>query len=180
MSDVLTISSVLKGVSPLITVAGLQTILAKRGLTGDEEYAALPEKDRDLAEGTAYYWLSNLPTSGGTSKVQDGGWAKSEGVDLLHLPKKFDIHDEDASYEFLKRYHYGENVDGKNELRFSYDYFKSDFPEEALLSRIEMFDEPVVKQILLEEFHRTFPENDGGYKAAMKRELKRQLAELEA
>lgn len=79
MSDVLTISSVLKGVSPLITVAGLQTILAKRGLTGDEEYAALSEKDRDLAEGTAYYWLSNLPTSGGTSKVQDGGWAKSEG-----------------------------------------------------------------------------------------------------
>lgn len=107
-------------------------------------------------------------------------WAKSEGGDLLHLPKKFDIKDEETSYEFLKRYHYGENVDGKNELRFSFDYFKSDFPEDVLLSRIELFDEPVVKQILLEEFHRTFPENDGGYKAARKRELERQLAELEA
>lgn len=107
-------------------------------------------------------------------------WAKSEGVDLLHLSKKFDIHDEETSYEFLKRYHYGENVDGKNELRFSFDYFKSDFPEDVLLSRIEMFDEPVVKQILLEEFHRTFPENDGGYKAVRIRELQRQLAELEA
>jgi len=107
-------------------------------------------------------------------------WAKTPGIDTLHLPERFDVKDEAASYDFLKRYHYWENVDGKNENRFSFEYFKKDFPEEGLLSRIEMFDEPVVKQILLEEFHRTFPESDGGYKAAKRRELERQLAELNA
>lgn len=107
-------------------------------------------------------------------------WAKTPGIDTLHLPEKFDVDDEDASFEFLKRYRYGENVDGKNENRFSFEHFKKDFPEEGLLSRIEMFDEPVVKQILLGVFHRTFPENDGGYKAAKRRELERQLAELKA
>lgn len=103
-------------------------------------------------------------------------WARMEGVDLLHLP--FDVEDEDASYSFLKRYQYIENVDGKNEKRFSFEHFKVDFSEESLLRKIEMFDEPVVKHILLEDFHRTFPENDGGYKAAKRRELERQLAEL--
>lgn len=33
----------------------------------------------DLAEGTAYYWLSNLPVGGSTEKVADGGWSHSEG-----------------------------------------------------------------------------------------------------
>lgn len=103
-------------------------------------------------------------------------WARMEGVDLLHLP--FDVEDEDASYGFLKRYQYIENVKGKNEKRFSFEHFKVDFSEESLLRKIEMFDEPVVKHVLLEDFHRTFPENDGGYKAAKRRELERQLAEL--
>ena len=103
-------------------------------------------------------------------------WARMEGVDLLHLP--FDVEDEDASYGFLKRYQYIENVKGKNEKRFSFEHFKVDFSEESLLRKIEMFDEPVVRHILLEDFHRTFPENDGGYKAAKRRELERQLAEL--
>lgn len=103
-------------------------------------------------------------------------WARMEGVDLLHLP--FDVEDEDASYSFLKRYQYIENVDGKNEKRFSFEHFKVDFSEESLLRKIEMFDEPVVKHVLLEDFHRTFPENDGGYKAAKRRELEQQLAEL--
>lgn len=107
-------------------------------------------------------------------------WAKEPGVDTLHLPEKFDVDDEEESYEFLKRYQYWENVEGENDKRFSMEHFKEDFPEDVLLYKIEMFDEPVVKQILLEDFHRTFPENDGGYKAAKKRELERQLAELNA
>lgn len=107
-------------------------------------------------------------------------WARTPGVDLSRLPDRFDVYDKDASYEFLNRYHYVDNVDGKSEKRFSFEHFKIDFTEEGLLSGIEMFDEPVVKQILLEEFHRTFPENDGGYKAAKRRELERQLAELNA
>jgi hypothetical protein len=103
-------------------------------------------------------------------------WVRTEGADLLHLP--FDVEDEEAAYGFLKRYQYIEYVDGKNERRFSFEHFKEDFSEESLLRKIEMFDEPVVKHILLEDFHRTFPDNDGGYKAAKRRELERQLAEL--
>ena len=106
-------------------------------------------------------------------------WAKTEGVDTLHLPEKFVANENDEAYDFLRRYTYFEPVDGRNERRFSFEHFKIDFPEDGLLKLIEMFDEPVVKHLLLEEFHRIFPENDGGYKAAKRRELERQLAELQ-
>jgi len=98
MSKVVTISQYLKGVSLLITEDGLQYILAKRSLTGDEllpqyaktsssssssssseGYTVLTQREMDLAEGTAYYWLSNLPVGGSTEKVADGGWSHSEG-----------------------------------------------------------------------------------------------------
>ena len=88
MAQVITISEYLKGVSQLITEDGLRYVLAKRRLTGDEvlpqyegmeDYTVLTERDMDLAEGTAYYWLSNLPVGGSTEKVADGGWSHSEG-----------------------------------------------------------------------------------------------------
>lgn len=88
----ITISEYLKGVSQLITEDGLRYILARRGLTGDEllpQYGSsssssegddvLTQREMDLAEGTAYYWLSNLPVGGSTEKVADGGWSHSEG-----------------------------------------------------------------------------------------------------
>jgi len=106
-------------------------------------------------------------------------WAKTEGVDTLQLPEKFIANENGEAYDFLQRYTYLEPVEGKNVRCFSIEHFKHDFPEEDLLSRIELFDEPVVKHVLLEEFHRVFPENDGGYKAAKRRELERQLAELQ-
>lgn len=88
MAKVVNISEYLKGVSQLITEDGLKYILAKRRLTGDEllpQYegtegeTVLTEREMDLAEGTAYYWLSNLPVGGSTEKVSDGGWSHSEG-----------------------------------------------------------------------------------------------------
>lgn len=88
MAEVVTISEYLKGVSQLITEDGLRYVLAKRRLKGDEllpQYEGMPDKtiltqrDMDLAEGTAYYWLSNLPVGGSTEKVADGGWSHSEG-----------------------------------------------------------------------------------------------------
>ena len=88
MTEVVTISEYLKGVSQLITEDGLRYVLAKRRLKGDEllpqyegeqGYTVLTERDMDLAEGTAYYWLSNLPVGGSTEKVADGGWSHSEG-----------------------------------------------------------------------------------------------------
>lgn len=88
MANVMTISEYLKGVSQLITEDGLRYILAKRRLKGDEllpqyegeqGYTVLTDRETDLAEGTAYYWLSNLPVGGSTEKVADGGWSHSEG-----------------------------------------------------------------------------------------------------
>ena len=88
MAEVVTISEYLKGVSQLITEDGLRYVLSKRRLKGDEllpqyegeqGYTVLTERDMDLAEGTAYYWLSNLPVGGSTEKVADGGWSHSEG-----------------------------------------------------------------------------------------------------
>ena len=79
MANVTTISEYLKSVSQLITEDGLRYVLTKRNLTGEESYSELSEKDIDLAEGTAYYWLSNLPVGGATEKVSDGGWSHSEG-----------------------------------------------------------------------------------------------------
>ena len=74
-----TISDYLKGVSQLITEDGLGYVLAKRSLDGGEVLSDLTERDIDLAEGTAYYWLGNLPVGGATEKVSDGGWSHSEG-----------------------------------------------------------------------------------------------------
>lgn len=91
MAYEMTISDYLKGVSQLITEDGLRYILAKRRLTGEELLPqsssssssegddVLTEREVDLAEGTAYYWLSNLPVGGSTEKVADGGWSHSEG-----------------------------------------------------------------------------------------------------
>ena len=97
MAQVVTISEYLRGVSHLLTDDGLRYVLAKRRLTGDEvlpqfegetwtddqgnvhEYTALTEREQDLAEGTEYYWLSNLPVGGATEKISDGGWSHSEG-----------------------------------------------------------------------------------------------------
>lgn len=88
MATITTISGYIKGISQLITEEALGYVLAKRRLTGDEllpQYEGtqgatiISEKDMDLAEGTAYYWLSNLPVGGATEKVSDGGWSHSEG-----------------------------------------------------------------------------------------------------
>ena len=88
MVEIRTISEYIKGVSQLITEDGLGYVLAKRGLKGTEllpQYegttgaTVLTQRETDLAEGTAYYWLSNLPVGGSTEKVSDGGWSHSEG-----------------------------------------------------------------------------------------------------
>jgi hypothetical protein len=88
MVEIKTISEYIKGVSQLITEDGLGYVLAKRGLKGTELLPqcgskegdnVLTQRDVDLAEGTAYYWLSNLPVGGSTEKVSDGGWSHSEG-----------------------------------------------------------------------------------------------------
>ena len=67
------------GISPLVTEEALGYVCAKRRIDPDTPYLSLDERDADLAEGTMYYWLSNLPVGGSTEKVADGGWSRSEG-----------------------------------------------------------------------------------------------------
>lgn len=93
-----TVSEFLKSVCELVTDQGIQYVLAKRRLTGNElipqpgesssssssssssdEQFVLTEREMDLAEGTMYYWLASLPVGGSTEKVADGGWSHSEG-----------------------------------------------------------------------------------------------------
>ena len=79
METAYTISDFLTGLSDLLTEKGLQTVLAKRGLSADTPYSELEERERDLAEAEVYYWLTNLPVGGATTKDVDGSYSHSEG-----------------------------------------------------------------------------------------------------
>lgn len=79
MACKMTLKDYLGSVSQLLTEDGIQYVCAKRRLYPEQPFFDLSEKEQDLAEGTAYYWLSNLPVGGATEKVADGGWSHSEG-----------------------------------------------------------------------------------------------------
>ena len=79
-NSIYTISDFLKGVNPsLVDAAAVMWVCAKRGIEPSESFMALSERDRDLAEGTMYYWLSSLNVGGSTEKVADGGFSHSKG-----------------------------------------------------------------------------------------------------
>lgn len=75
----MTIATFLKGISPMVTDDAVAYVCAKHRLPSETDYIDLSERDADLAEGTMYYWLSNLPVGGATEKVSDGGWSHSDG-----------------------------------------------------------------------------------------------------
>lgn len=79
MASEMTISTFLEGISPLVTEEALGYVCAKRRIDPETPYIEMEERDADLAEGTMYYWLSNLPVGGATEKVSDGGFSHSEG-----------------------------------------------------------------------------------------------------
>lgn len=75
-----TLGDFLKSINTsLITDEAVSYVCMKRMIDYDLPCADISERDRDLAEGTMYYWLSNLPVGGSTEKVSDGGWSHSEG-----------------------------------------------------------------------------------------------------
>jgi len=79
MASSYTIRTFLMGISPLVTEEALRYVCARRDIDEDASVSSVSERDMDLAEGTMYYWLSNLPVGGSTEKVADGGWSHSEG-----------------------------------------------------------------------------------------------------
>lgn len=78
-------------------------------------------------------------------------------------------------YAFLNRYLYHNPNDMAKKI-FSYDDFCRDFSSESIKERILLIDEPVVFHVLMEEFSRTFPDEQ---KRLRKEELLRQLEDLE-
>ncbi len=79
MSGTITIEDYLRSVSPLVSDEALRYILVRRGIEEGTPISSLSEKEKDLAEGYTYYWLSNLPVGGSTRKDADGDWSHSEG-----------------------------------------------------------------------------------------------------
>lgn len=79
MSDTLTLKTFLLGLSPLMDEKAVQYVCSRMRINADKYYFELDERESDLSEGYAYYWLSNLPVGGATEKVGDGGWSHSRG-----------------------------------------------------------------------------------------------------
>lgn len=79
MLSEMTIEEYLRGLSPLLTEDSLRHILVRRGIDEGTLVADMTERDLDLAEGTAYYLLSNLQVGGSAVKDNDGDWSHSEG-----------------------------------------------------------------------------------------------------
>ncbi len=80
-------------------------------------------------------------------------------------------------FEFLNRYTYPNHE--KAERLFCYKCFCNDLSSDIIMNRILLIDEPVVSQILLEEFSRTFPNDPNKIKELKRAELRRQLQELD-
>lgn len=83
---------------------------------------------------------------------------------LVDLPETF---------EFLQEF-----KSLSNGGKFSEEAFKIVFSQEILLSQINMVEEPIIHRVLLDDYHRTFIDEEAGYKKSMRALLKAQLADL--
>ena len=65
-----------------------------------------------------------------------------------------------------------------NDNKFSNEAFMMVYSKEVLLSQINLIEEPVVHRVLLDDYHRTFVEDEEGYKQSLKAMLQAQLKAL--
>ena len=65
-----------------------------------------------------------------------------------------------------------------NHKKFDNDAFKMVYSQEVLLSQINLVEEPIVRRILLDDYHRTFVDDENGYKKSMRALLQAQLDAL--
>ena len=80
------------------------------------------------------------------------------------------------SFSFLERYIY--SYTSKGQGRFSYKYFNIDLSPDIIKNRILLVDEPILFNILMNEFSKTFPMLIKEQKELKKADLLRQLKEL--
>ena len=82
-----------------------------------------------------------------------------------------------SEYKFLEDF---KNVIEGNS--FNINAFKEVYGKNKLLQLINMIEEPVVRRVLLDDYRRTFPDDNDGYKNSltqMIQNLQKQLEELE-
>ena len=80
-------------------------------------------------------------------------------------------------YEFLESFK--NLIEGNS---FNVDAFNEVYGESKLLQLINMIEEPVVRRVLIDDYRRTFPDDNNGYKHSltqMIQNLQKQLEELE-
>ena len=84
------------------------------------------------------------------------------------------LQDLPEEYAFIEDYKTINNMSQFSEAGFKYVY-----PPEVLLSQINLIGEPIIRRVLLDDYKRTFPNNEGEYKASLKALLTEQLKALE-
>lgn len=107
---------------------------------------------------------ANCQMSAGNEMDKRAGIATGIFPSLDALPEEF---------EFLEEY-----KSLLNNGKFSNDAFKMVNSQEVLLSQINMVEEPIVRRVLLDDYHRTFVDDESGYKKSMRALLQSQLDAL--
>lgn len=98
-------------------------------------------------------------------------WINGRELPPAYFPSLDNLPEE---FEFLKEF-----KTLRNDEKFSNDAFEMVYSQEVLLSQINLVEEPVVRRILLDDYHRTFVNDEDGYKKSMKALLKAQLDALD-
>ena len=102
-------------------------------------------------------------------------WQSGAEIPLTFFPSlKGEIPDD---FNFIENFK--QLLDGS---AFNYDAFNEVYGKEKLLQIINMVEEPVVKRVLLDDYRRTFPKDEEGYRNSLRQmiqKLQNQLDEIE-
>lgn len=96
----------------------------------------------------------------------------SRWINGREIPPVFFPSLEGTPEEFTFLEHFKSILNGN---RFSEEGFQMVYSREVLLSQINLVEEPVVRRVLLDDYHRTFVEDAAGYKRSMRSLLQSQI-----
>lgn len=97
-------------------------------------------------------------------------WINGRELAPTYFPSLDELPEE---FEFLEEFK--SLLNGGN---FNNDAFKMVYSQDVLLSQINLVEEPIVRRVLLDDYHRTFVDDENGYKIAMRALLQSQLDAL--
>lgn len=97
-------------------------------------------------------------------------WINGRELPPAYFPSLDELPEE---FEFLREFK--SMLDGG---KFSNEAFKMVNSQEVLLSQINLVEEPIVRRVLLDDYHRTFVDDENGYKKSMRALLQSQLDAL--